>query len=141
MPQDIGSLREILRPKAIPIIFEALKAEDHTLVGRAMVRALKGISHPEVTDSLLFLLKTHPLSEVRLEAVNALGDFPRPDVTKALLGILVDDNSIFRMWAVISLGKLKDPLAMPRLLECLKFGGSKERSQGKVSPKAWPLEG
>ncbi len=110
-------------PGTIPIILEALKVEDDSLVGREMVRALSGIRSSEVTDTLLSLLKTHNLIDVRLEVVKAMGDFPRADVTEALLGILKDENPIFRMWAVISLTKLKDPLAIPGLLESLEDEG------------------
>ena len=106
--------------------------EDDSLVGREMVRALSGIRSSEVTDTLLSLLKTHNLIDVRLEAVKAMGDLPRADVTEALLGILKDENPIFRMWAVISLGKLKDPLAIPGLLESLK--DEDEGSEDKCHP-------
>ena len=42
-------------PGTMPIILEALKVDDDSLVGREMVRALSGIRSFEVTDTLLSL--------------------------------------------------------------------------------------
>ncbi|HEU5378554.1 MAG TPA: HEAT repeat domain-containing protein [Ktedonobacteraceae bacterium] len=73
-----------------------------------------------VIDSLLSILAdTTRTSKVRMCAVQALGNRPRPEFAQPLIAALNDSGARVRQYAAQALGVLKDPVAIDPLLRLL----------------------
>ncbi|NDJ33442.1 MAG: HEAT repeat domain-containing protein, partial [Chloroflexi bacterium] len=87
-------------------------------------RGLEALRHfhddPQVAALLTTLMTTHPLVEVRAEAVNIYRLRPRPEQFEAFMAALTDDGVSVRANAAWALGELGDARALPALLSGLE---------------------
>jgi quinoprotein glucose dehydrogenase len=68
------------------------------------------------TDVLLALLADHE-AEVRAQAAHVLGDLCQARAAEGLVHALGDESARVRLYAALGLGRLRDPKAVPALLQ------------------------
>lgn len=89
---------------SIQVLTDLLKKDSSRLKG---VQALAKISQSSVVEPLLSVVGDHD-PEVRALALEALGSFHQPQITKALIQALKDPSAKIRKEAVISLARSSD---------------------------------
>lgn len=99
-----------------PLLLDALHDPDLGVVVMA-IRALE-VQHPESIAALADLLR-HYDGTVRIEATKALQAVGGNEASKALVAAARDADLALRHAAVVSLGLLGDPQAVPVLVEAL----------------------
>ncbi len=84
-----------------------------------LARVLGELANGDLTEDTLVLLACDPQAEVRASAARALASAPL-DVALSVLGALAEDDEWFvRLRAIVGLGQLQHPRAIPMLIEGL----------------------
>ncbi len=112
----VQALLMIPSPEAVTGLLQKLRNSD-ARIRSAAVEAIRGIGTPSIAP-LVKLLKD-PDPQVVRYAAEMLGDIGSPDASPALEEALghPDDNTVYQV--LISLGKLRDPRAVPRIIPLL----------------------
>jgi len=143
----IDTLGNLKDPRAIQPLIEALKDSEHYAAedaAKALAKygptafpaLIKAFDHPEpqvrvwavgavwmsgqakqILPELLSLLSRETTDYVRLGVIGVLGDFQDPSITKAVLPFLESPDAMMKMSAAQTLGKQKDPKAVPALVK------------------------
>ena len=98
-----------------------------------LARVLSEVATPGLDGDLL-LLTSDPIAEVRASAARALAEAKPPFTLSALTGLAADEEWFVRLRAVIAIGRLHEPRAIPVLLQTLLEAGvdDEARDQARV---------
>jgi len=86
----------------------------------AVIRVLGNLRAPEAVEPLRQLLRESPSLAVKMACAWALGKIGDPCVIPDLVVLLWDENSSLRWEAIMALGEMKHPQAIPPLLKVLR---------------------
>jgi HEAT repeat protein len=112
-------------PAVQPLI--ACLADDNVSFRQSVVAALRDLKAKQAVAPLIALAKTDAKDEVRMPAIQLLGELGSPDASETLMGLLSDPNPEVRASTVGALGSLGVTEAKQPLCEILRKATGKER--------------
>ena len=125
--EAIDTLGDVMPPESlVPLLKELAAADADARVQEEVIQTLAGVEHPEGLATLRQLARSHANTDVRREAVEALGERAsahadgreRGEIFDLLSTIATSDPEIaVRVQAVETLGEIDDPKAVERLGE------------------------
>ncbi|HEY5315039.1 MAG TPA: HEAT repeat domain-containing protein [Pirellulales bacterium] len=128
---------EIRDPSAVAAVKRQLDNETEQSVRLLLVSALANIGSPAAVHMLAALSLEDANSEVRLTCVDHLDDAPSPEIVAFYIQKLRDKDNTIVNRAAIGLARMKDPSAIPPLVDALvtthKFKVVSGQAQGNYS--------
>lgn len=125
-PFLLSILRHSAGPKLMPELARRLEGAE-TAVRQELVRVLARADDEEVQQALIRCLTNDPSKGVRLGALDALAEMPRPIPTEALLDVLRDSDMVLQGKVLDRLAASDDPKLTARVVALLADGDERVR--------------
>jgi HEAT repeat protein len=121
--QGVVEILTLMGRQVVPYLLKALAQPPGPDVDNAqfaVIRVLGNLRAPEAVEPLRQLLRESPSLAVKMACAWALGKIGDPCVIPDLVVLLWDENSSLRWEAIMALGEMKHPQAIPPLLKVLR---------------------
>jgi len=115
-----------MHSKAALVPLHALLADDSPVFRKSVVAALRDIQSKSSVSPLIEVVARDQDDEIRMRAIQCLGEFGDKTAAATILAALGDDNPEVRAYAAGALGSLNVEEAKPRLRELLNQGIGRE---------------